>query len=153
MEVEFDLSGSKESVDSHKIITYKWKEKHLVIIHKWLGHLSFTTLRLLAYVGLIPKELADVDSPVCPGCAYRKAHRIPCQWEGIKIKRRSDKLQFQGKVVSVCFHSYRETNYKEVHCPNNICWPFLSQMNAEATVEAKLVFEQFSPSLYCFYTF
>ena len=44
------------------------------------GHLSFSRLKLMAQAGLIPRELAHVPPPKCPGCAYGKAHRNPILW-------------------------------------------------------------------------
>ena len=43
-----------------------------------LRHLSFSKLRLLAHMGIIPKDLTSVDPPICPGGAYGKVHQ--CQW-------------------------------------------------------------------------
>ena len=53
------------------------KQHRLFVFHEKYGHLPFPRLQLMARAGLIPKELANVDPPTCPGCAYGKAHRKP----------------------------------------------------------------------------
>ena len=48
----------------------------IALVHRKqrFGHLSFSILKLMACAGLIYPELANVDYPTCPGCAYGKAH-------------------------------------------------------------------------------
>ena len=65
-------------VEDPSIATTRRKQLRLLTIHESLGHLSFTILRSMARCGIIPKELSTVDPPICPGCAYGKAHRL--QW-------------------------------------------------------------------------
>ena len=59
----------------------------LLTIHEKLGHLSFAVLKLLAKCGIIARDLADVDPPMCPGCAYGKAHWRPWRHKGSKNVR------------------------------------------------------------------
>ena len=49
------------------------KKARLFTIHEQLGHLSYSILHDMARAGLIPKDLASIDPPICPGCAYGKA--------------------------------------------------------------------------------
>ena len=49
------------------------KQLRLLTIHETLGHLNFSILKLMSKGGLIPADLANVESPQCPGCAYGKA--------------------------------------------------------------------------------
>ena len=50
------------------------KQLRLLTIHETLGHLSFHVLKIMARCGIIPRDLAEVLPPACPGCAYGKAH-------------------------------------------------------------------------------
>jgi hypothetical protein len=62
--------------------------------------MSFGRLQLLAKPGHIDKRLANVDFPVCPGCAYGKAHRRPWRHTGIKNRKRLRVASAPGDVVS-----------------------------------------------------
>jgi hypothetical protein len=42
-----------------------------------LGHLSFPKLKLLAALGEIPKRLANIQPPVCAGCAFGIMTKVP----------------------------------------------------------------------------
>ena len=84
MKTEFTLTGEEERYNDPDIALYKRKQQRLMNIHEQLGHVSFACLKLLAKAGHIPKELAAVDFPTCPGCAYGKAHRRPWRHKGIK---------------------------------------------------------------------
>ena len=77
------------------------KQLRLLTIHEKLGHLSFSVLKLLAKVGIIPKDLADVDPPLCPGCAYGKAHRKPWRYKGKKNRRKLREAKAPGEVISI----------------------------------------------------
>eukprot|EP00980_Cylindrotheca_fusiformis_P016665 scaffold5012_cov160-Cylindrotheca_fusiformis.AAC.2 len=57
----------------------------------------------MAKAGYIPSELANVDPPKCPGCAYGKAHRIPWRHKGAaKKNRKTPKVATSpGQVISV----------------------------------------------------
>jgi hypothetical protein len=87
---EFTLEGGhEERHDSPENAAYKRKQQRLLSIHECLGHMSFGRLQLLATkAGHIDKRLANVDFPVCPGCAYGKAHRRPWRHKGIKNRKR-----------------------------------------------------------------
>ena len=46
-------------------------------------------------------DLASVDPPMCPGCAYGKAHR--CQWwhKGVHNLKQIKVMTLPGQVVSI----------------------------------------------------
>jgi hypothetical protein len=68
---EFTLDGADdERHDDDVTIIYKRKQQRLMTIHERLGHISFACLCNLAKAHLIPHELASVNFPTCPGCAY-----------------------------------------------------------------------------------
>ena len=77
------------------------KQLRLFTIHEQLGHLSFRTLRLMARCGLIPKDLASVDPPTCPGCAYGKAHRKQWRCKGARNRKHICRAHVPGAVVSI----------------------------------------------------
>ena len=76
IESDFTLPpSSKRAIEEDPTITLVHRKQHkLAVLHERFGHLSFSILKLMARAGLISGELANVDSPMCPGCAYSKAH-------------------------------------------------------------------------------
>ena len=50
---------------------------------------------------MISRELADVDSLTCPGCAYGKAHRKPWPGKGVCNRRRLKIATVPDQVVSI----------------------------------------------------
>jgi hypothetical protein len=101
IEREFNLDGREERYDDGNTAAYKRRQQRLMTIHKLLGHISFARLKLLASAGHIPPELATVDSPTCPGCAYGKARRRPKRTKGIKNLKKICIATAPGRVVSV----------------------------------------------------
>jgi hypothetical protein len=101
IETEFNLDGREERYDDGNTAAYKRWQQRLMTIHERLGHISFARLKLLASAGHIPTELATVDSPTCPGCAYGKAHRHPKRTKGIKNLKKIRVATAPGQVVSV----------------------------------------------------
>ena len=83
------------------IIATRRKRQRLATIHERLGHLSFGKLKMLARAGIIPRELANVDPPTCPGCAYGKATRRPKRTKGIRNRRQLKSATRPGQVTSV----------------------------------------------------
>ena len=83
------------------IIAMQRKKTKLLMYHEKLGHLSFTVLRLLARAGIIPRELANVDPPTCPGCAYGKAHKLKWRHKGNKNRKKIKIATAPGQVVSM----------------------------------------------------
>jgi hypothetical protein len=101
IDAEFTLDGSDERHDDVATIIYKRKQQRLMTIHERLGHISFARLRNLAKAHLIPHELASVDFPTCPGCAYGKAHRLQKRYKGPKNLKKLRSATSPGSVVSV----------------------------------------------------
>jgi hypothetical protein len=98
---EFTLEGHAKRHNSVDSQAYKRNQQRLLTVHKRLGHKSFARLRLLSNAGHIPKELANIDFPVCPGCAYGKAHRRPWRHKGSKNRKRLRVAYAPGDVVSI----------------------------------------------------
>lgn len=162
--VEFD----KERYTDHKadptVEIIQRKKARLATIHERLGHLSFARLKLLARCGLIPRDLASVEPPVCPGCAYGKAHRKPWAYKGIKNRKPIKVATNPGEVVSVDqlisptpgfvpTHRGKPTLKRYVgatvfvdHFSDFTYVHLMTKMNAEETVEAKLAFERVARS-------
>ena len=144
------------------IVLTRRKKARLATIHERLGHLSFSRLKLLARSGIIPKELANVDAPVCPGCAYGKAHRKPLRSKGIKNRRHIKLATEPGQVISVdqlisptpgfvpthrgrpTTQRYRGATVFVDHYSDYTYVHLMTEMNAEATVKAKQAFERIS---------
>ena len=95
-------TSSKSAIEEDPTIALVHRKQHkLAVLHESFGHLSFSILKLMARAGLIYRELANVDSPTCPGCAYGKAHRKPWWRKGVR-NRKSLKIDtVPGQVVSV----------------------------------------------------
>jgi hypothetical protein len=166
VDTPFDLEGAHERVDSPETIVYKRKQQRLATIQKKLGHLSFGKLKLMARCHLIPHKLAGVDAPVCPGCAYGKAHRKPWRHKGIRNQKTLRKATSPGQIVSIDQLVSRTPGFIPTHrgipttkryCGatifvdhfSNFTYTHLmsgTSMNAEETVEAKLAFERIASS-------
>lgn len=127
-----------------------------------LGHLSFRTLKLMAKAGLVPRELANVPPPICPGCAYGKAHRKPWRSKGAQNKRSIRTALSPGEVLSinqlvsptpgfVPTHQGRPTTARYNgatvfidHFSDFVYVCLMSKMDADSTVHAKAAFERVS---------
>ena len=70
-------------------------------MHERLGYLSFSVLKLLARYRKIPRKLATLEPPCCPGYPYGKAHRKHTRYKGFKNRRQIKPVQFPGHCVSV----------------------------------------------------
>ena len=55
----------------------------------------------MAHTGLIYKDLANIDRPTCPGCAYGKAHRNPWRRKGTLNRKNLRVATRPDQVVSV----------------------------------------------------
>jgi hypothetical protein len=165
VDTEFTLEGSEERSDSAANAAYKQKQQRLMTIHERLGHMSFARLRLLAKACRIPKDLANVDFPTCPGCAYGKAHRRPWRRKGIKNRKRLRVANAPGDVVSVdqlvsptegFIPTHRgipttkrytgATIFVDHFSDFTYTHLMVGEPNAETTVEAKLAFERVAAS-------
>jgi hypothetical protein len=75
---DFNLSSElmSSSVDPN-VAMMRRKQHQLAVEHeRGFGHLSFSKLQLMARAGLIAPDLANIDPPTCPGCAYGKASSL-----------------------------------------------------------------------------
>ena len=114
----------------------------------------------MAKAGLVAPELANVEPPTCPGCAYGKAHRKPWRTKGIKNRRTLKQATASGQVVSIdqlvspakgfvpthrgtptTKHYIGATIFVD-HFSDFTYAHLMTEMNAESTVEAKLAFER-----------
>ena len=103
IESDFTLPpSSKRAIEEDPAIALVHRKQHkLAVLHECFGHLSFSILKLMARAGLISRELANVDSPTCPGCAYSKAHRNPWRQKGVRNHKSLKIATVPGQVVSV----------------------------------------------------
>ena len=160
----FDLQGSEEYRSDPAVEINKRKQQRLATIHEKLGHLSFSRLKLMAKAGLIPRELASIEPPTCPGCAYGKAHRRPWRYKGSKNIRPIRPATAPGQVVSTdqiisptegfvpthrgtpTIQRYHGATVFVDHFSDFTYVHLMTKMDAEATVEAKLTFERLAAS-------
>ena len=142
------------------IQSIRTKQHRLSVLHERYGHLSFPKLRLMARSGLIPKDLANVEPPTCPGCAYGKAHRKPWRTKGTRNLRPIKPATHPGQVVSVDqlisptpgfvpTHRGKPTTTRYVgatvfvdHFTDFTYVHLMTKMDADATVDAKRAFER-----------
>ena len=140
------------------------KQFRLLMFHEKLGHTSFSILKLMAKCGILPRDLANIDPPVCPGCAYGKMHRKPTRYKGIRNIKKIRSATAPGHCVSVDqlvsptpgfvpIHRGKPTTqrYKGAtifvdHYSDLTYCHLMTDMNAEATVAAKEAFERLAGS-------
>ena len=164
IESPFDLQGNEEYLTDPSIEINKRKQQRLAAIHEKLGHLSFPRLKLMAKAGLIPRELASIEPPTCPGCAYGKAHRRPWRHKGSKNIRPIRPATAPGQVVSTdqivsptegfvpthrgtpTVQRYHGATVFVDHFSDFTYVHLMIKMDAEATVEAKMAFERVAAS-------
>ena len=164
IDTPFDLSDDQQYTVDPALEINKRKQQRLATIHERLGHLSFSRLKLLARAGMIPRELASIDPPTCPGCAYGKAHRKPWRYKGSKNRKPIKPATRPGQVVSmdqlvsptpgfVPTHRGTPTTQRYFgatvfvdHFSDFTYVHLMTKMDAEATVEAKLAFEHIASS-------
>ena len=83
------------------IVDTKRKQLRLFTIHEKLGHLNFTTLKLMARCAMVPTDLAHVDTPTCLGYAYDKAHHQQTCHKGMRNIKHLHQVHSLGVVVSI----------------------------------------------------
>ena len=146
--------------DPH-VLRLRQKQLRLATFHEKLGHVSFDVLNRLAQADLIPKDLANVPPPKCPGCQYGKAHRRPWRAKGWRLNNRRIKPAHRpGEVVSVDqlvsptpgfvpTHRGRPTTTRyigaTVFCDHYSDFTYvhlMTKMDAESTIKAKEAFER-----------
>jgi hypothetical protein len=161
VDTTFDIQQEQSTeLDDPAVAMVKRKQVRLATIHERLGHTSYSRLKLMARAGLIPRDLANVDPPTCPGCAYGKAHRRPWRHKGIRNRQKLRQATAAGQVVSVDqlvsptkgfvpTHRGIPTTKRYVgatvfvdHHSDFTYVHLMIEMNAATTVEAKLAFER-----------
>ena len=144
-----------------KISRIRHRQMRLATYHEKLGHVSFDILKRLSLAGLIPKDLANVPPPRCPGCQYGKAHRKPWRAKGWRMNNRNIKrANCPGAVVSidqlvsptpgfVPTHRGRPTTMRYLgatvfcdHFSDLTYVHLMTKLDAESTVKAKEAFER-----------
>jgi hypothetical protein len=164
VETVFEIDAKPSELEGPNVAMFKRKQSRLATINERLGHLRYARLKLMARAGLIPKDLANVDPPTCPGCAYGKAHRRPWCHKGIRNHKKLRTATAPGQVVSVDqlvsptpgfvpTHQGRPTTKRYIgatvladHFSDFTYVHLMTKMDAESTVEAKLAFERTSAS-------
>ena len=101
LETAFQIDKDVEIPIDTEVEVTRRKQAQLATIHERLGHLSFDRLKLLARVGLIPRNLSNVEPPTCPGCAYGKQHRKPWRHKGLRNRKVIKPATSPGQVISV----------------------------------------------------
>ena len=160
----FDVSEGADVQTSEgdpHLFRIRQKQLRLATFHEKLGHVSFNVLNRLAQAGLIPRDLADIPPPKCPGCQYGKAHRKPWRQKGWRLNNRKIKPASRpGEVVSVDqlvsptpgfvpTHRGRPTTMRyigaTVFCDHYSDFTYvhlMTKMDADATIKAKEAFER-----------
>ena len=155
------LPSSESAIEEDPAIALVYCKQHkIAVLHERFGHLSFYILKLMAHSGLIYWELENVDSPTCPGCAYGKAHRSLWRRKGVGNRKILKIATVPGQVMSVDqlfsptrgfvpTHRGTPTTKRYIgatvfmeHFSNFTYARLMTEMNAEAIVEAKLAFER-----------
>lgn len=163
--IDFQREENEKGVaEDPQIELLRQKQLRLLIIHEKLGHISFSILKLLAKCSIISRNLEKVPPPMCPGCAYRKAHRKRWRDKGTKSLRHLRKANQAGEVVSVDqlistvpgfvpIHRGKPTLKQYVgatvfvdHFTDFAYVHLMTELNAESTVKAKQAFERLSRS-------
>ena len=99
--MDFNLREAwNQTLINPEVEVYQRKQPWLATIHKKLGHLSYTKIKLPCRAGLLPKELASIEPLTCPGCAYGKAKQKPWGRKGIQNQRRIEKANALVQVIS-----------------------------------------------------
>jgi hypothetical protein len=157
---ESSIADVNQTLEDPSVAITRRKQSRLSTWHEKFGHLSFSILKLMAKAGHIPRELANVDPPTCPGCAYGKAHRKPWRRKGVRNRRKIRTATAPGQVVSVDqlvsptagfvpTHRGRPSLTRYIgatvfvdHFSDFTYVHLMTALDAPATVEAKLAFER-----------
>ena len=118
IESDFTLpTGTGITVEEDPAIDLVHRKQHkLAALHESFGHLSFSVLKLMARADLIPRELANVDPPTCPGCAYGKEHHKPWRQKGVKNSKNLKSTTTPGQVISVDKFISPNPGFLPTHC-------------------------------------
>ena len=101
IETDFIITPATVALHDPKIAIEKRKQMRLLTIHESLEHTSFHIIRLLCLAGILPRELASVAYPLCPGCSYGKSNRRPWCRKGKSNLKKIKPVTIPGQVVSV----------------------------------------------------
>ena len=69
--------------------------------HHRLGHVSFTRMRILMMLGILPKKLLTVKTPMCASCKEKKMTKKPVRVKGSKKRNKLKEVFSPGECVSV----------------------------------------------------
>ena len=67
IETDFKITTETDALHDLKFAIEKRNYMHLLTIHESLRNTSFHTILLLCLAGILPRDLANVSSPLCPG--------------------------------------------------------------------------------------
>ena len=67
--------------------------------HFMLNHLSFSNMKALSTLGIIPRKYRHMEPPVCKACQYGKQHKRPWRTKGTTAKIKP--VRTPGQCISV----------------------------------------------------
>jgi hypothetical protein len=132
--------------------------------HYRLGHLSFSKLKIMALLNMIPRKLALVRPPKCACCIYGKMTRTPWRTKA-KNNREIRKATASGQCISVDQMesstlgfigqlkgklTTRRYKYATVFIDNYSRYKYIhfhSSITSEETLQAKVAFEAHARAL------
>jgi hypothetical protein len=92
-----DLKVTRASLDKQR----KDPSAELLRAHYKFGHVSFSRLRAMARLGILPKTLETCPLPVCPSCLYCKAKKKPTATNVKQSINPARQVREPGDCVSV----------------------------------------------------
>ncbi len=128
-----------------------------------MGHLSFLKLKLLAALGEIPKCLANIQPPVCTGCAFGAMTKVPWQSKGEETPvftatkpgqcvsvdhMESTQVGFFAQLKGVL--TLRRYQAAAVFVDHFLGYKYshlMSHLSSEETIAAKIAFERHASNL------
>ena len=76
-------------------------EQDMLRMHYRLGHLSFNKMKVMSFLGILPKSYLQCKTPKCAACIYGKATRKAWRTKGKQGVRRIKVAKEPGECVSV----------------------------------------------------
>ena len=73
----------------------------LLTIHKSLGFTIFQIIRILCLAGILPRELANVATPLCLGYRYGKYNQRPWRQKGKSNLKNIEPVTIPSQVISI----------------------------------------------------
>ena len=162
-----DLQGPRAipetaMIEDDRELVYDDPQAELLRWHHRLGHLSFTTIKAMALANLLPRKLANCQSPKCAGCLFGRATRRPWRTKATPNKIQApviaapgdcisvDQLestspgliaQLKGRMTKARYHV--ATIFTDHH--SDLSFVYLQrQATSEETVQAKQAFEKYA---------